>query len=202
MPEDPEKYDRSKLQILPEELNRVLGLLGKDSRFKNFNRESVIYSEIGEKDQKTIDGIFEEFAECDTDDERELILMSCCMKLLFYLYKYSKESTRAATGVMGKAVDYINKNISTDISLDEVCAAVGVSKYHFCRQFKKATTLTTMQYILKTRIALAKSELKKSDLSITEISEKFGFCSVSYFCRVFKETEECSPLQYRKKNHS
>jgi len=55
-----------------------------------------------------------------------------------------------------------------------------------------------MEYILKTRIVLAKNDLLKTNLSITEISEQNGFSSVSYFCRAFKEEEKLSPLQYRK----
>lgn len=78
--------------------------------------------------------------------------------------------------------------------------AVNISKYYFCRQFKERTGLTIMNYVLKTRIILAKNELKKTELSISEISQKYGFSSVSYFCRVFKEEERCSPLQYRKRN--
>jgi AraC-like DNA-binding protein len=33
---------------------------------------------------------------------------------------------------------------------------------------------------------------------VEEISEKCGFGSISYFCRIFKQEEACTPLQYRK----
>ena len=85
-----------------------------------------------------------------------------------------------------------------DICIDDICAAINSSKYHFCRQFKKHTGLTVMEYILKTRIILAKTELIKTNLSITEISERLGFSSVSYFCRAFKAESGLTPLQYRK----
>ena len=87
-----------------------------------------------------------------------------------------------------------------DITIDHICRAVGISKYHFCRQFKAHTKLTVMDYILKTRIILAQSELSKTNLSIADISEKCGFSSASYFCRVFKQEEACTPLQYRKRH--
>ena len=77
-----------------------------------------------------------------------------------------------------------------------------MSKYHFCRQFKQHIGLTVMKYILRTRITLAKIDLVKTNLSVSEISEKNGFSSVSYFCRIFNETEGCSPLQFRKKVRS
>ena len=121
------------------------------------------------------------------------------MKLLLYLNKYSVESILSTTGFMAKSMDYINKNISNEIRVDDICTAVGISKYHFCREFKKNTGLTVMKYILQTRIVLAKNDLLKTKLSITEISERNGFSSVSFFCRVFKEEEKLSPLQYRKR---
>ena len=139
---------------------------------------------------------------CKNNSECELILISCLLRILFFLNKYSVESTPSSTGFMSKAIVYINENISSDIDIDKVCRAINISKYYFCRQFKEHTGMTVMNYILKTRIVLAKSELKKTDLSITEISEKYSFSSVSYFCRVFKEEEKCTPLQFRKRYKS
>ena len=75
---------------------------------------------------------------------------------------------------------------------------VNVSKFHLCRCFREHTGMTVMDYILSTRIILAKNELTKTDESILCISEKCGFSSVSYFCRVFHRKEGCTPLQYRK----
>ena len=199
MPDVPEMYDRSKLTVSRNKLAKILDLLGENNRFNSFSNKAIVYAEIDENDQKELDCIFNEFLICNTDDERELILLSCCVKLLFYLYKHSKASALSVKGIMNKAVDYINKNISTDISIDDICSVVNISKYYFCRQFKKHTGMTVMKYILKTRIVLAKIDLKKTNLSVSEISEKYGFSSISYFSRVFKEEENCSPLQYRKR---
>ena len=55
-----------------------------------------------------------------------------------------------------------------------------------------------MDYILKTRLTNAKYMLKEDDISVSEIAEKCGFCSISYFCRVFKEHYNITPLAYRK----
>ena len=112
---------------------------------------------------------------------------------------YRKASTASVTGTIEKAIDYIGKNIALHITIDDICAVVNISRYHFCRQFKKYTGMTVMKYILKTRIVLAKKELERTMLPITEISERLGFSSVSYFSRVFKEEEHMSPFQYRKR---
>lgn len=199
MPDNPDNYERSKLWILQNEFTELLNILEKDINLNIFLNKAIIYAEIDEKDQKAVERIFTEISACDAYEERELLIFSGCIKLILYLKKYFKESTVSVAGSMSKAVDYINKNISSEIDINSVCSVAGFSKYYFCRQFKRYTGMTVMKYILKTRIILAKSELKKTNHSITEISEKFGFSSLSYFCRVFKEEEKCSPLQYRKK---
>jgi AraC-like DNA-binding protein len=97
------------------------------------------------------------------------------------------------------AVEYINCHITEDIKIDHICAACYLSKYHFCRLFKKKIGLTVMDYILKTRIAMAKELLCEADMSVTEISESCGFSSISYFSRTFKNETGMSPLKYKKR---
>ncbi len=197
MPEEPEIYERSKLTVAPQKMNEMVKLL-KGNTFANLTSKAIVYALIPENEREEVDSVYKENEKCHTEEERELLLLSCCMKLLFYLNKYSVESTLSATGFMARAMEYINKNIANEIIVDDICSSVGISKYHFCREFKKHTGVTVMEYILKTRIILAKSDLMKTKFSITEISERNGFSSVSYFCRVFKEEEKLSPLQYRK----
>jgi len=198
MPDEPENYDRSKLTIDPRKFNEMMSAL-RGNTFASLTSKAIVYAEIPKENRDEIDIVFQQNERCSTEDEKELLIFSACMKLLFYLNKYSVESTVSAAGLMARAMDYINQNISYEIHVDHICATVGISKYHFCRQFKKHTGLTVMEYILKTRIVLAKSDLIKTKLSVTEISERNGFSSVSYFCRVFKEEEGLSPLKYRNK---
>jgi AraC-like DNA-binding protein len=40
--------------------------------------------------------------------------------------------------------------------------------------------------------------LKETSASIKEISEKSGFSSPGYFCKVIRKTTACSPEEYRK----
>ena len=201
MPDDPEAYDRSKIWISTDALNNILSLLSKQSKFQSFQNHAIIYSEIPPVAQPEVDAIFRKAAVRHTEDGQELLHLSCSMQLLVYLHNYSKESVPATSGVMSKAVEFITQNVSLDLDIDTICSTVNISKYHFCRKFKQHTGMTVMQYILKTRIMLAKNELKSTNLSIGEISAKYGFSSISYFCRVFKEEEGYSPLQYRKKTY-
>ena len=63
-------------------------------------------------------------------------------------------------------------------------------------QFKQSTGITVMNYILKTRIISATNLLESTDLPIGEISEKCGFSSTAYFCRVFKTVTQKAAMEY------
>lgn len=200
MPDEAQIYDRSKLTVSLEMFDKVTKFLGDNAVFKSISDKAVVYAEIDECDRSTVGSIFNDINKIENERDKELIYLSCMFRLLHYLDKYTVNSTVAVAGIMSCAIKYINENIATEIDIDDICSAINISKHYFCRQFKKDIGMTVMKYILKTRIVLAKSELKKKELSISETSEKFGFSSVSYFCRVFKEEENCSPLQYRKRN--
>ena len=114
------------------------------------------------------------------------------------LDKNTTEKEHSLSDFMSIAVKFINDNITEELSIDEIASFANVSKYHFCRTFKKIMGLTVMEYILKTRIMLAKNLLASSSKSILAISEECAFSGVSYFCRAFKDEVGLSPLQYRK----
>ena len=200
MPDEPGEYDRSKVFVTDEELQKILALFPESTEFqKLFTEEAFVYARIGEEQRAEVEHLYEEMGR---HSEREVfgdvVRLSNYARLLLHLHENILESVSPTAGLMYRALDFINNNICEDISVDDICAAAHTSKYHFCRQFKKATGMTVMNYILKTRLVLAQSMLLKEDVSIGEVSERCGFSSISYFCRVFKEDTGQTPLRFRR----
>lgn len=199
VPDKPEKYERSKIFVLSDNLKKILSVLPNSRGEKNiFTEESIVYAEVREGDENWIEQLY---AECEkySDDQSlsEPVLFGSYLKLLAYIRKNVTYDISVPTGGIHKAIEYINKHIAEDISIDEICDAVHISKYHFCRQFKKNTGLTVMKYILQTRMIMAKNLLANENIGISEVSSLCGFCSLSYFSRVFKEQTGLSPNRYR-----
>lgn len=124
-----------------------------------------------------------------------------------YLYDFLIEFYRLTSAVSGsgavnsaviKAVDYINENYTEEITLEELCEASGVSKQHLCRLFRSVLNTRPMEYIAKRRIQAAKELLSDTDKTIDEISEETGFCTGSYFCKLFRRYEGMTPSQFRR----
>ena len=97
-----------------------------------------------------------------------------------------------------KIIEYINNNLNTNISLDDVAAFSNFSKSHFSRIFKKMTGVTFLDYLQLQRVNKAKKMLEQTQFSITEIANECGFSSSGYFATVFKRYFGTSPLSFRK----
>jgi len=94
-------------------------------------------------------------------------------------------------------VKYIRNNYANTITLDQISAFFNMSKYHFCRFFKKATGMTLFTYINKVRLTYAEKELVSTTKPIYEVALDCGFSSTTYFNSLFKKSKAISPKQFR-----
>lgn len=94
--------------------------------------------------------------------------------------------------------NYLDINFSKCITLDVLSKTFYLHPVYLQRKFKQEYDLSPTEYIIRLRINHAKDYLISTNLSIEEISYKTGFSTPSYFIKVFKKSEHCTPHQYRK----
>ncbi len=82
-------------------------------------------------------------------------------------------------------------------SLDELAGAVGLSKYHFQRLFKKIAGVTPKQYAAEKRAQRVRDELQK-DSTVTDAIYNAGFESSSRFYETAVSSLGMKPGEYRK----
>ena len=116
----------------------------------------------------------------------------------FYRIISGSGTTGAINTALMIAVDHINYNYASHITLKELCEISGVSEQYLCKLFRDALGSRPMEYIAKRRIQAAKELLTGSDKTIEDIAEETGFCSASYFCKLFKRYEGISPSRFKK----
>ncbi|HEX2947206.1 MAG TPA: helix-turn-helix domain-containing protein [Clostridia bacterium] len=101
---------------------------------------------------------------------------------------------------MLKALEYIDKNITRNVSLYDISREAGFSVPHFYRLFRRLTGDTVGAYILRRRMAMAARELLESTRAITCIAYEYGFESHDVFTRAFTRVYGMSPNKYRHSN--
>lgn len=101
-----------------------------------------------------------------------------------------------------QAVNYIHEHYAEEISVSALADMLYVSPYHLCREFKKVTGKTIIQYLNMTRVLHAQRMLLETDYNITRISKETGFSNLTHFNRIFKSITGVSPSEKRKQYQS
>lgn len=96
-----------------------------------------------------------------------------------------------------KAIQYINKNFSKNISLESLSEHIHLNPQYFSRYFKNNTGVNFIEYVSKIRIKEGKKLLVSTDKSMSRISFDIGYIDPAYFTRVFIKYEGISPHKYR-----
>lgn len=94
-------------------------------------------------------------------------------------------------------LDYIEANLTSEISLAELAALTGLSANHFIRAFRAATQRTPYGYLVERRLSRATEALRHGDLSIAEIALSTGFRNLSTLTNTFKRHHGVTPSAYR-----
>ena len=87
--------------------------------------------------------------------------------------------------------------MEADISLDEVCAVLGVSNSYFSSLFKKEAGKSFISYLTDYRMDIAAEMILNTDEKSYTIAEKVGYLDANYFSYVFKKKFGVSPSKYR-----
>ena len=97
-----------------------------------------------------------------------------------------------------KSIDYINKNITEQISVSNICKEINISKSVLFKSFKERLNATPNQYINQKKIEKAKELIITTDLTVKEVAYYLGFTNVTYFYKLFKKITGDTPFQFKK----
>lgn len=142
-------------------------------------------------------GIFEMFAPGSVI--KEPLVSKYLTDILTAFLLYTPEKETAGRGIAEQTVTYINEHFKEEASTELLADKLGISPFHFIRTFKKETGFTPHEYLVRTRIDMAKYLLINTRLPVKDICYETGFSCESVFCTAFKKNVGISPKNYRKK---
>lgn len=96
-----------------------------------------------------------------------------------------------------KALQYIHENYQHKISMDEVSAAVNLSRSHLSKLFKDQQGTAVTEYLESYRMKQARLLLRTTPLSIAEIAEQVGIPDIFYFSKMYKRFYQVNPSKDR-----
>ena len=99
--------------------------------------------------------------------------------------------------LMNGLTEYIEKNLSSELSIEMLCKAFFISKSRLYSSFHSYFGKTPNEYITERRISRAKALLNSGSESITEIAESVGIGNYAYFSKLFKKCTGMTPKKYK-----
>lgn len=97
--------------------------------------------------------------------------------------------------IIKSSLDYIEKNLKTDITAEELAMKANYSTFHYYRLFSSVLESSVSSYILKRRLDHALSEIAEERKAIDVVLE-YGFDTYAGFYKAFTKMYGCSPKKY------
>lgn len=92
---------------------------------------------------------------------------------------------------------YIRGYYNRKLTLDEIAQAIYVDKYALCRDFKRLSGQTIVQYTNSYRCQQAAEHIANG-CTVAEAAEQCGFDNISFFIKTFKKYMGMLPSSYKK----
>lgn len=168
--------------------------------------EFLIFRPCTTWQNEIIDALISVFTVQEKEKSIEIKTAELLMKIWRIIYentdisKYTptdkaSASTQAQLQIM---MQYIHKNYSKHITLEDIAQTVSLSKSSALNIFRKYLHTPPVRYLINYRLKRAAKLLVATDDGISYIAESTGFENIGYFCRKFKELFRITPGEYRK----
>lgn len=171
--------------------------------FKLANERSFNLIRLETKFQSRLKMIIKELELTLNSKEFGSVLMSHALFIQFMIYinriflgnlylksddslKYDKQ--------IEKVLNYINENLTSDLSVEFLSEQFFISKYYLMHKFKKETGFTLHNYILQKRLMMS-YKLIQEGVPVLKASEQCGFKDYSSYLRAFKKLFHKSPSE-------
>jgi two-component system response regulator YesN len=96
-----------------------------------------------------------------------------------------------------KALDFIETHYGDPVKVDQIAKEVYLSPSRLSHIIKGELGITLGEYISRLRIEKAKVLLKDRDIPLSQIALEVGYPDQSYFTKVFRRIEQCTPKVFR-----
>lgn len=198
-PKNTHSYIRNCVTVDRPSFDSFISASGAREILNSLYTDGIFYAVPDKDNIEKVTGIFKEFDRLYRQNAAAADYNLQILKLILLLRdcsvlsgNYSEDRT-----TVGRALAYLDRNLSLGVSTQETADALHISKHYLCHVFKKKTGMTLSEYLLDRRLTLANELLSDYSLSIFDISAKVGFSSESYFISKYKQKYGIPPGKKR-----
>jgi len=96
-----------------------------------------------------------------------------------------------------RVIEYIEANLTCDLTLVELADVAHRSRYHFARMFRVSTGFSPHQFVIRRRVERARMLVTSTALPLHEIAAVVGFADQSHLTRQFRRLFGTTPTAMR-----
>ncbi len=196
-PTQPEKYERNLICLNKNDFTAILKIADCTAIYSELFETGSMCIKLPKNKIEKADQIFKQMYAAGKNADARLISSYTVLKLTLLLKENTTVISPKDFGVVSSAVEYIENNLRGDLSTSAIAKRLNVSKYHLSHFFHLKTGMCLTSYVKETRLKKAEELLLKTGDTVSGISEKTGYMSTAYFCKLFKERYGITPTQYR-----
>ncbi len=141
-----------------------------------------------------------EMASIFSDDDYFVVVEKIFTSMVHYLRLGLFGKEKHASPII-EIIEYINNNLSEDLSNDTLAEKARYSRTYFIQEFTKIHGIPPQKYVVKARISKAIAYLMNGE-KIYHIAYKVGYDNSKSFARAFKRETGLSPQDYKALHYS
>jgi AraC-like DNA-binding protein len=113
-----------------------------------------------------------------------------------FMEETENRNSDRAVSTIELAKQYIEANLSEDLSLEAVGTKVFLSPKYLSKLFKEEMGVTYTDYVTSRRMEQAKVLIENNNMTIDRVASSVGYGTTAYFIKRFKEMYGCTPGSY------
>lgn len=177
----------------------------KDIEIDSFHCQSFLHKEQAEFNKIRSSIIEMMLINKEEGEGYEIKIQSLLLDIIYQLVVNFREANDQLVKRKGKNMErinrimnYIQEHFMYSITLQEIADDEGITVPYLSRYFRKQTGQSFIKYLNSIRLEHAVSQLIDTDLSVIQIAMESGFANLNSFYKLFKETFQTTPSNYRK----
>ncbi len=135
-------------------------------------------------------------SESEIDSAAYILSMCACYLCMSDIFRTDRES------FTDHLSSYIHAHITEELSVEELCAVFGISRYRLYELARQHFGMPIASYIRKKKVELSAHHLVTRGATVSEAAEAAGFSDYNYFSKIFKREMGLLPTEYKKKHNT